>query len=202
MAREAIELFLREELDLILMDAHMPNMNGFDAIRAIRAHEQGSGRHIPIIMLTASVLDSDRKMCLDAGADAFVPKPIDFRLLFDRIADFFPAIDPPVRTRWGGDSRPTLPMRWDSSTRPPASRAGATRTFISLGWYASPMSIPACTRPSPSWLRANDPREAVEYLHKLKGLLGNLRIRRLPQVCAAIERDAQGHRETAGRSDG
>lgn len=85
----AVEMYQRDAFDLILMDAHMPVMNGLDAIREIRRIEQSTGKHIPIIMLTASVLESDRDQCMEAGADDFAFKPVDFDALFDKIARFF-----------------------------------------------------------------------------------------------------------------
>jgi PAS domain S-box-containing protein len=189
---EAVQRHLQGGLDLILMDAHMPNMNGFDAIRAIRAEEQHSGRHIPIIMLTASVLDSDRKSCLDAGADAFVPKPIDFRLLFDRIADFFPLVARPVE--------PDLEVSQPSPTHALGliDEAAGIQTWRDPEIYFAWLLRLAADHPDmhqtiSSLVEDQNLQEAKEYLHKLKGLLGNLRIRRLPQVCAGIERELKAN---------
>jgi CheY-like chemotaxis protein len=185
---QAVERYLRGSFDLILMDAHMPNMNGFDAIRTIRAHERGSPRHIPIIMLTASVLDSDRKSCLEAGADAFVPKPIDFRLLFDRIADYFPVVARPVE--------PAPPAPPPDATRALGliDIAAGIQTWGDANVYFEWLLRLAVDHPNmhQNIARLADEqgdREALEYLHKLKGLLGNLQIRQLPQLCAAIERE-------------
>jgi CheY-like chemotaxis protein len=183
---KAIEQYLQQSLDLILMDAHMPNMNGFDAIRAIRTHEQGTGSHIPIIMLTASVLDSDRKSCLDAGADAYVPKPIDFRLLFDRIADFFPVVDNPAEP-----ARKASPTR-ESHDLALIDVAAGIRNWsdpdIYFGWLVRLAADHANMHDAIAEMaRVGNVQEAIEYLHTLKGALGNLCIRRLPQVCAAIE---------------
>jgi CheY-like chemotaxis protein len=54
----------------------MPVMDGFEATAAIRAAESGTGRHVPIIALTASAMEADREQCLAAGMDAFLTKPI------------------------------------------------------------------------------------------------------------------------------
>ena len=71
--------------DLVLMDVHMPVMDGFQATAAIRRTEAGGSGHIPIIALTASAMNGDRETCLESGFDDYVPKPIDARELFAAI---------------------------------------------------------------------------------------------------------------------
>jgi CheY-like chemotaxis protein len=69
------------------MDCHMPVMSGYEATRAIRAHEQGTGQHIPIVALTAAAMEGDRAMCLDAGMDDYLSKPIrqkELKAVLDR----------------------------------------------------------------------------------------------------------------------
>jgi len=71
--------------DLILMDVQMPEMDGFEATTEIRKREALSGRHTPIIALTAHALKEDRERCLSAGMDAYVTKPIRPAELFRTI---------------------------------------------------------------------------------------------------------------------
>jgi CheY-like chemotaxis protein len=63
------------------MDVQMPVMNGFDATQAIRERERKTGRHIPIVALTAHAMKEDREMCLAAGMDDYLGKPIQPREL-------------------------------------------------------------------------------------------------------------------------
>ncbi|OYD86410.1 response regulator [Azospirillum brasilense] len=74
--------------DLVLMDVQMPEMDGFEATRRLRARPAGQG--LPIIAMTASALPSDRQRCLDGGMDDHIAKPIDVEQLFS------------VVTRWLG----------------------------------------------------------------------------------------------------
>jgi two-component system sensor histidine kinase/response regulator len=74
--RQALDALSREAFHLVLMDVHMPVMDGFQAIAAIRALETETGRHVPVIALTANAMKGDRERCLDAGFDDYVPKPV------------------------------------------------------------------------------------------------------------------------------
>jgi signal transduction histidine kinase/CheY-like chemotaxis protein len=80
--REAVEKAWRQDFDVVLMDVQMPELDGFDATRAIREREKRMGVRVPIIALTAHALDDDRQRCRDAGMDEFVSKPIEPSELF------------------------------------------------------------------------------------------------------------------------
>ncbi len=73
---EAIKAFSRERFDIILMDIHMPELNGIEATRRIRRLEVTTSSHVPIIAMTASAMKEDREACLEAGMDAYMSKPI------------------------------------------------------------------------------------------------------------------------------
>ncbi len=62
---------------LILMDVQMPEMDGLAATRAIRKAELTTGRHIPIIAMTANVMQGDREACIAAGMDDYISKPVN-----------------------------------------------------------------------------------------------------------------------------
>ena len=74
--RTALEMYRTLHPKLILMDISMPEMNGYEATRAIRAEEAASGRRVPIIGVTAHVLKGDRDNCMEAGMDDYLAKPI------------------------------------------------------------------------------------------------------------------------------
>jgi signal transduction histidine kinase/ActR/RegA family two-component response regulator len=86
--REAVEICASSEYDLVLMDIHMPEMDGYEATRRIRAQE-GPGRRTPIVAVTASSVEDDRRRCLESGMDDFLSKPFDadgLRQLLERWA--------------------------------------------------------------------------------------------------------------------
>jgi len=76
---KVVEMWESGKYDLILMDVQMPFMNGFEATAAIREKERAQGIHIPIIAMTAHASKADEERCLNAGMDAYISKPIDFK---------------------------------------------------------------------------------------------------------------------------
>ena len=73
--QEALDLLSVQEFDVVLMDCQLPVLDGFSATRAVRQREAGSGRHTPIVALTADALATTRQECLDAGMDSYLAKP-------------------------------------------------------------------------------------------------------------------------------
>ena len=83
---EALERLREEPVDLVLMDIQMPEMDGLEATRRIRAGEVGEElAHVPIVALTAHVSEDDRRRCQEAGMDAFLTKPVDPDILHETI---------------------------------------------------------------------------------------------------------------------
>jgi PAS domain S-box-containing protein len=83
--QEAVDLFEQRAFDLILMDVQMPGLDGLQATARIRAKERVSGKHVPIVAMTAQDAESDRLRCLESGMDAYVAKPVQVRALFEMI---------------------------------------------------------------------------------------------------------------------
>lgn len=76
--QEAVTVLLESEhaYELVLMDWHMPELDGLEATRIIRSHEEKTGAHIPIIGVTANAINGDKEKCFEAGMDDYMSKPI------------------------------------------------------------------------------------------------------------------------------
>jgi CheY-like chemotaxis protein len=84
--KQAVDLYQSSAFDIVLMDVQMPEMDGLDATRAIRQIEMDrNGIHIPIIAMTANAMAGDREMCMQAGMDGYVAKPVKKDALFAEI---------------------------------------------------------------------------------------------------------------------
>jgi CheY-like chemotaxis protein len=102
-----VDALQRRSFDLVLMDVHMPGMDGLEATRAIRALA-GPNSRTPIIAMTASVMPEDRNSCLQAGMNDFVSKPVDLAALAEVLNRWLAASVEP-----GGEAgdRPELSVR-------------------------------------------------------------------------------------------
>ncbi len=84
---EALKISAATDFDLILMDLQMPVMDGLAATEAIRLREGETGKHVPIVAMTANALAGDRERCLESGMDGYVSKPIRVNELLAAIAE-------------------------------------------------------------------------------------------------------------------
>lgn len=99
--REAVTLATEGTFDLLLLDIHMPEMDGFEVAQAIREREHGSGNHLPIVAFTARTGKADRERCLAAGMDDFLSKPVQAEALWEVIDRVVAARPPKHHVDWG-----------------------------------------------------------------------------------------------------
>ena len=92
--REAIEMCTHDDFAVVLMDCQMPQLDGYDATREIRKRESG-GRRIPIIAVTAHSMTADRDLCMEAGMDDYVSKPLRVAELEAALGRWVPAMSQP-----------------------------------------------------------------------------------------------------------
>ncbi len=89
--KEAVDAVRNERYDVVLMDVQMPELDGLEATIAIREMEKPSGRHTPIIAMTAAAMKGDREKCLQVGMDGYISKPIDPEQLTSTLQQISPA---------------------------------------------------------------------------------------------------------------
>lgn len=108
--------------ELILMDCHMPEMDGFEASRMIRHHEKTAAMpRLPIIALTANAMQGDRELCLGAGMDDYLSKPVKTLELQTMLL------------RWLPDKMSSLPISTASAQTNPAEKSEDQQSITSLG---------------------------------------------------------------------
>jgi len=84
--QQALDALRDGHFDLVLMDVQMPELDGYQATRRVREDEVSTGGHIPIIALTANAMKGDKELCLAAGMDAYLAKPIQVAQLLETIS--------------------------------------------------------------------------------------------------------------------
>lgn len=130
--REAVAKWSTGEFDLILMDMHMPIMDGLEATREIRRLERDTGRHIPIVALTAAAMTQDTAACREAGMDEYLAKPIHLKQLHEMLVKFAP------HTSAGG----SLNVANQPHPQPPAVPQSPTQAPPESATISAPSSAP------------------------------------------------------------
>ena len=98
---QAVQEALSQSFDLILMDMHMPSMNGYEATGVLKQQ----GHKAPIVALTANSMEGDGQTCIEAGCDGYLTKPIDRRALLRILAKYLPTRQEAPSETIGRDSR-------------------------------------------------------------------------------------------------
>lgn len=187
--REAVALVQQRRFDFVLMDARMPELDGIEATRKIRAWEQTSDcPRTPIIMLTASVLTEDREICIEAGADAFATKPVVWGDLYDCISAATGIEVVEVQSSDSGDTdKPPMP-----SSGPIDFEAGIAvwggRSIYEQGLAKALRQFPDVVGELERMLTDDTNSAAIEFLHAAKGLFANVGCVPLGSFCADVER--------------
>jgi CheY-like chemotaxis protein len=194
--KEALDAHAHGAFDLILMDCHMPEMDGFEATMEIRRREQSSIRNrVPIIALTANAMTRDREACLNAGMDDHLSKPFSLQTLQDMLDRWMPQAG-------------AVPSSAEQSAAPPAAQAaeildrqvldqlGTLRTngkpellarTINLYLVESPKLIQKLKQAA----SANDASGIARSAHSLKSCSANVGARILSRYCEDIEASAR-----------
>ncbi|MDH4200020.1 MAG: ATP-binding protein [Spirochaetia bacterium] len=189
--KEALEAWGKNHFDLILMDVQMPVMDGLEATREIRRLESGSARHIPILALTASVMQQDRQECLKVGMDDIVTKPIDFDELFRAIEKNVPeGAGRPVE-KVSVSLEKTTDIKWPDNMEGIDLKHGL-QIWNNSEIYANTLlyfseKYKNAAQTFYEMLDAGDYSGAYMYSHSLKGVAGNLALVHVAELAAKID---------------
>jgi two-component system sensor histidine kinase/response regulator len=183
---EALDALGRGDFDAILMDCHMPEMDGYTATREIRRRE-GTRRHTPVIAMTAGATDSDRQRCIAAGMDDFLSKPVKAKDLDAALARWVHTGPPPA------EEEPVLDHEVVEELRqlvPDGSLfVQIVDTFLT--------SVPEHVAELAMAVASGDASHVRQSAHRLKGESGAVGAVEVARLCKDLEELA-----VAGRLDG
>ena len=110
--REALSILASDTFDLMFMDIQMPEMDGLTATQRIREREKATGLHLPIVAMTAHAMKGDQELCLEAGMDGYVVKPVSGKRIEEIIARIL-ILEPKVQPLPAVKSVPSALVLWD-----------------------------------------------------------------------------------------
>ncbi|WP_035104761.1 response regulator [Desulfohalovibrio reitneri] len=173
-AEEGLDALASEPVDLVLMDVGLPAMDGLEATRAIRsARPERSDPEVPVIALTAHGHAGDRERFLEAGMDAYVPKPVDFevlrRTMVSVLRERSRGGDGRLRESPGGGSADQASGEAVFETRDALARLGGDQAFLDELLEVFIGDAPAKVEKLDEAVRQGRPEAVREAAHALKG---------------------------------
>jgi len=194
--RLALEAWRSGRFDLILMDMMMPEMDGLEATRRIRAEEQarGGGR-IPIVAMTANAMTGDRERCLGAGMDGYVSKPVKPEVLFQEIERVMGAFPQAAVPRAGREADAGLPV-FDRADA--LSRIGDDEELLNSLITMFIEDAPRYLTEIDAALAAADWPRLGHAAHSLKGVLATFSARRGTELASQLEQAGKNGQAAVG----
>jgi len=190
--REALDAYAKGAFDLILMDCHMPEMDGFEATMEIRRREQASsGRRVPIVALTANAMAQDREECLNAGMDDHVAKPFSMQTMQEMLDRWMPQAAP-AQQQSGDAGAPERAQDGEILDREVLDQLGALRVngkpdLLARTIHLYLVESPKLMQKLKQATLAGDAPEIVRSAHSLKSSSANVGATALSRYCADIE---------------
>jgi len=187
---EAVTMVRHASFDAIIMDLHMPIMGGLEATRHIRALPVGN--NVPIIAMTAAVMEEDRERCRAAGMNDFVPKPVDPDELIRVLGHYLNSTDAPQPAD-GMTELATTPLPDLPGFDLPAAlrRVGGDRPLLERLLIDFALTHADFTERLASSLAQGNLHDAASELHTLKGVAGNLGMIELAEAVRQMESEVR-----------
>ena len=169
---QAVHALERERYDLVLMDIGMPEMDGLQATATIREREKQTGGHVPILAMTALTSEEDVKGCIDAGMDAYIPKPVQIRQLLEAIDRIIPAVE--LETQEAANPG-TLAAAYPANFREQAmSWVEGDVDLLRMLTESISESVPDYLAQILSAIRQNNCEDLMMSAHAVKGIFGTV----------------------------
>jgi two-component system sensor histidine kinase/response regulator len=187
----ALLLLATQPLDLVLMDIQMPEMDGLTATRRIRESERSTPYHLPIVAMTAHAMKGDREICIEAGMDEYVSKPISGQLLSKAIAIALQKREHTTTqtgltlTAVNEHATPAGAVTWDRGKT--LERMGGDEKLFHevMGIFLE--EVPQHMATLKRAIVQQNAKAVEEMSHKLKGELGYLGIAEVSQMVRELE---------------
>jgi len=166
--RQAIDAVAAQHFDVCLMDIQMPELTGLEATAFIRERERGTSRHIPIIAMTAHAIKGDREICLKAGMDGYLSKPV-------RAEELIGQIESCVTGKVRALEPPSVMAKRSAPFDEAAflARMGGEQDLCAQIAEAFFIEGPELMLPIREALRRKDAMEVARLAHGLKGAISN-----------------------------
>jgi len=184
---EAVQWASRDRFDFAIMDVQMPEMDGLEATAIIRAQEARTGGHLPIIAITAHAMPGDRELCLSAGMDGYLSKPVRMRDLLAEIQRLLPS---PSATMNVTPELGATPMPMIDYAQA-LDRVGGDRELLAELAALFLDEYPRLMSEALAGLDNNDLAAASGAAHQLKGLLAQFGSEKGRGLALAVEAAAK-----------
>jgi two-component system, sensor histidine kinase and response regulator len=185
---EVLQLHRTESFDVVLMDLQMPVMGGLEATRRIREEETKSGRHIPIVAMTAHAASEDENRCLQAGMDGYLTKPVRREALQKKIEEVTMNAHDTVST---AAVKSDAPGRLDWDVKEFLDRLDGDQDLFRELLQMFRADVEANLRLAAESLKSSDLESVARAAHTLKGMFKNLAMNAAAGVAGALESAAR-----------
>lgn len=183
--KQALEITIAQQPDLILMDVQMPEMSGIEAARKIREAENVSGGHIPIIALTAGAIKGEKENCLKAGMDDFITKPIDRETLYKLLKKHLLPL--PDKVPGSSESPTTDPKDLHFNARKLMDNIGNNQEFLEEILDEVPVQFSYDIQTLAKAIGDQDYAGIKSTAHSIKGAALNMYFNQLAETARTIE---------------